>query len=333
MTSKNPGSDPVLSGPGNQIGHDRKFKLTEIKKLLHPLPLVRSRGKATPVYHLGGIWENRLGLQVGRVILKNLFWQLRRPVIDESVSRYVEILERDGVLAIEEFLPKEDFARVAEEYKSAMSEVVPEPYKGIANAKLFRTQIPVTENARRFPTISRLFRQNQFLRSIAAGAIRREIVEDPSVFLDKYVCVNPQGVENDIENILHADLHTPTVKMFFYLNHVNEENGAFVYAKRSHKLNFKRIRHEYDLSIRQARMRKGKPISEQLIESRGSESRNAISAELYKQMDVDETQLCVKPNTLVIANNMGFHRRGEFTCSTPREALLISFRNSERIFF
>ncbi|QQS42027.1 MAG: hypothetical protein IPM63_03515 [Acidobacteriota bacterium] len=307
--------------------------MKEIKELLRPLPLIRSKGKTTPVYHLGGIWENRLGLQVGRVLLKNLFWQLRRRNGDESVAEYVETLHRDGVLAIEDFLSEADFASVVEEYRSAMSKVTPKPYKGLENAKLFRTQIPVSDDISQFPNINRLFRQNRFLRDIAAGAIRRNIVQDPTVFLDKYVCLNPLGVENDIENILHADLHTPTVKMFFYLNQVNEENGAFVYAKRSHTLNFNRLRHEYELSVRQARMRKGLPISEDLIESRGAETRNVISPEHYRLMDVDETQFCVRPNTLLIANNMGFHRRGEFNCSTPREALLISFRNSERIFF
>ncbi|MCO6512768.1 MAG: hypothetical protein J5I65_18440 [Aridibacter famidurans] len=307
--------------------------MKEIRKMLHPLPLIRSKGKTTPVYHLGGVWENRLGLQVGRVVLKNLLWQVRRVNEDESVKHHVETLQRDGVLAIENFLTDENFESVAEEYRSAMSYSAPEPYKGLEDAKLFRTQIPVADDLSSFPNINRLFRQNSFLRSIAAGAIRRNITQDPTVFLDKYVCLNPIGVENDIENILHADLHTPTIKMFFYLNTVNEENGAFVYAKRSHTLNFSRIRHEYELSIRQARMRKGLPISESLVESRGTETRNVISPELYRQMNVEETQICAKPNTLVIANNMGFHRRGEFTSSTPREALLISFRNSEKIFF
>jgi len=59
--------------------------------------------------------------------------------------------------------------------------------------------------------------------------------------------------------------------------------------------------------------------------------KNYVTEEIQGYIRVlAETQICVKPNTLVIANNMGFHRRGEFTCDTPRKALLINFRNSEK---
>lgn len=117
--------------------------------------------------------------------------------------------------------------------------------------------------------------------------------------------------------------------MFFYLNKVDETNGAFVYAKGSHKLTIARLVHEYELSVREAKLAKGLPIPECLWERRVNEVRNVIKPENWSRMKISETQMCVEPNTLVIANNMGFHRRGAFTSSEPRKALLINYRNVE----
>ena len=121
--------------------------------------------------------------------------------------------------------------------------------------------------------------------------------------------------------------------MFFYLNEVNETNGAFVYAKGSHKLTRARLVHEYELSVREAKLFSGQPIPESLQERRSTQIRNIISPENERRMNVVETQFCVKPNTLVVANNMGFHRRGEFTGSEPRQALLVNYRNAEPTFW
>ena len=121
--------------------------------------------------------------------------------------------------------------------------------------------------------------------------------------------------------------------MFFYLNEVNESNGAFVYVKGSHQLTAARLVHEYELSVREAKLFGGQPIPESLLGRRSTQIRNIISPENERRMNVSETQVCVKPNTLVIANNMGFHRRGEFTGSEPRKALLVNYRNAEPTFW
>lgn len=47
----------------------------------------------------------------------------------------------------------------------------------------------------------------------------------------------------------HADVPYPTVKVFLYLNDVNEDNAAYIFAKGSHKLSLKRLLFEYKLSV------------------------------------------------------------------------------------
>lgn len=178
--------------------------------------------------------------------------------------------------------------------------------------------------------IRKHFQEDRLLNQLASAITRRRVSEKPGVFLDIYQNVDENGIDNDVENILHADLHTATVKMFFYLNEVDEGNGAFVYAKGSHRLSLARLFHEYELSIRQAKLKKNLPVPDSLLERRADDVRNIINPHAMKRMKVVETQICGKPNTLIITNNMGFHRRGEFPSSRPRKDILINYRYLEK---
>jgi hypothetical protein len=300
--------------------------------LFRSFPVIRSVGKSTPQYHLGGVWENRLGLQVYRTVGKNLGWRLRRRNVTPKLAALHEILDKDGIVVLPDFLSDEEFGAVSAEYHSAMDHRELQAFHGTANGKLFRLQLPVSDAPATFRQTIKSFRENASLNELASTVIRRPIRLKPNVYLDKYQAVSGNRVDNDIENVLHADLHTPTVKMFFYLNKVDETNGPFVYAKGSHRLNIYRLIHEFDLSVRQAKLKGGSHVPGNLLEERAGEKRNVIRPWVIQKMGVQETKFCVGPNTLVIANNMGFHRRGEFTSETPREALLINYRNEERLF-
>jgi hypothetical protein len=297
------------------------------------LPVLRSSSRTSPQYHVGSVIENRLGFQVYRVLAKSLTRQFRKRHRSPEINEFVTRLERDGLVVVEKFLNDESFAKVVDEFDRANSTSQLRPYKGVAGAKLYRSQVRSAEMSEQLPAITRLFGNNKVLDDIVAAAIRRPIKKRPDVLLDTYQRVNQEGEDNDIENILHADLHVPTIKMFFYLNKVDSCNGAFVYAKGSHRLTFSRIAHEYELSIREAKLSRGVSVPDRMKERRADQVRNIIDNKARQRMKVKETQVCVEANTLVIANNMGFHRRGEFTSDNPRKALLINYRNAEPLFW
>ena len=298
--------------------------------LMKRIPFVRGFTYTTPPYHTGSVIEIRHGLQVLRILSKNTLWKLRKRDVSKELESYLHTLDEDGILILENFLPSAQFDEVLSEFEKANRHIQPMPYKGSANTKLYRAQISASESPENFPSIIKYFQENEMLRRLAAAVIKRKVTTAPDIRLDTYQNLDNQGLDNDVENILHADLHTPTVKMFFYLNDVNETNGAFVYAKGSHKLTLERVKHEYELSVRQAKMKKGLKIPDALLARRGKEVRNIISPKYFDSMRVTESQICVKPNTLVVANNMGFHRRGEFAGNSTRKALVINFRNSEK---
>jgi hypothetical protein len=296
------------------------------------LPIVRSLGLNSPPYHIGSVIENRLGLQIGRAIGKQIARKLRKSFWSPDIQKYLDVLQRDGVLAIENFLPDEEFKNVLAEFERATEGVSLTPYKNVENAKLYRLQLAQSASPEDLSSIRKNFQENDLLNRLAAAVVRREITGKPDVLLDTYQNLNNSGIDNDIENILHADLHVPTVKMFFYLTRTDHRNGAFIYAKGSQKLTAARLIHEYELSVREAKLRQGMRIPEQLLERRAEQVRNIIKPSNYRRLKIEETQFCVEPNTMLIANNMGFHRRGEFHVNEPRKAILINYRKVEKLF-
>jgi hypothetical protein len=307
--------------------------VAELLERAKNFPILRSSSRTTPKYHIGSVMENRLGFQIYRVLGKSLARQFRRRYRSPEINEFVTRLDRDGLLVIERFLDDESFAAVASEFEKANSDSPLRPYKDVAGARLYRSQLRLAELSDQLPVTKALFRDNKFLDDIVSAAIRRPINKRPEVLLDTYQRVISNGEDNDIENILHADLHVPTIKMFFYLEAVNSSNGAFIYAKGSHRLTIPRIIHEYELSIREAKSRRGIAVPERMQERRANQVRNIIDNEARRRMKISETQVCAAANTLVIANNMGFHRRGEFMSDSPRKALLINYRNAEPLFW
>jgi hypothetical protein len=273
--------------------------------------------------------ENRLGLQVFRVLSKKVSRSLRRRHVSGEAELHVRALEKDGFVVLPNFLAPGQFEAIVSEFDEASVAAPLKPYQGAANAKLYRRQILVPDATELFPVIRSTFQKNAMLDQIVSAIIRRAVTSPPNILLDTYQGANESGEDNDIENILHADLHVPTIKMFFYLSRTDESNGAFEYAKQSHRLKIARLMHEYEMSVRQAKLKRGLAIEPELLERRSQLVRNIIRPEDRRRMKIEETQLCVDANTLVIVNNMGFHRRGEFMPGRTRKAVLINYRNAE----
>ena len=309
-----------------------RSKEFSVHSFLTNLPIIRGYLHNSVPYHVGSVLGNRLGLQVVRTTSQYLQFKVRSRSVANDISKYVGEIEEDGIALIENFLEPSQFNKVKAEFESAFEGIELQPYKNGDHARLYRIQIALSELKHGVSTLSKYFQHNDRLNRIASAAVRRKISRPPDVHLDWYQSGDATATDNDIENIMHADLHTATVKMFFYLDDVNESNGAFIYAKGSHRLTLNRLRHEYDLSVRQAKLRKGVRLDDSLVEARGKECRNLINPKYREAMNVKETQICVKGNTLVVANNMGFHRRGEFPSSRPRKSIQINYRYVEEPF-
>ncbi|MCM3874383.1 MAG: phytanoyl-CoA dioxygenase family protein [Pyrinomonadaceae bacterium] len=254
---------------------------------------------------------------------------MRPGLVDSGVRDYIKRLDQDGVLVINDFLSEDEFRRVRGEYRSIKPKMTFNAFRGVDDGKLQVASIALNGTDEN-PAISTYLRDNALILKIAASAMRREVNTVPPISLYAYRKISDAAPDNDLENVLHADLHTPTIKAFYYLNDVDESNGAFVYVKGSHRISLKRIAHEYQISVRTARLNRGDTLPTSWLAVRGPNKRVAVSQEYARTLV--ETSICGKANTLVIANNMGFHRRGNFANGNTREMALINFRRYEKCF-
>ncbi len=278
-------------------------------------------------YHDGSVVANRLGLQLARIATLNTTWALRRRPVDADLLPHVERYERDGFVVIESFLPDDVFAAVRSECLEAYA-------AGLFTAEVAEDNAVVEENFRIkggsevLAATRAAFAENEWFRRLAAAIGRRPAVERVKIdvnFMTKSKDA-PPPTRLVGTNYLHADVHYPSGKAWLYLNDIDEHNGAFVYAKGSQRLRPARWLHEYDASVRTA---KAKREGSMYSEVPGCLVRMPTERQV-RAMGIVESVVSGPANTLVFANVMGFHRRGEFDEGRRREQVQILFADRPR---
>ena len=269
----------------------------------------------------GSPLANRLGLQIARVAWANAAFRLRRRRVDADLRPYVEAYERDGIVVIEDFLPAEDFARIRDECRAAH------------DAGLFRSEcvednsileewVAPRRHGDRMRATATLGRHEWLLRF--ASAITRlpspkRITVEVSYMTKASDVPQPRRLIG--MNYIHADVHYPSAKAWLFLDDIDHENGAFVYAKGSQRLSLAKLAYEYGASIRAAKaMRSGtmyRTVPATVV--------RAPSARQLRSLRIAETAFGGKANTLVVANVGGFHKRGEFAQCRRREQIQMKF--------
>lgn len=279
-------------------------------------------------YHRGPVLVNQLGYQVFRTVYKNVGWHLRRQPVTSTVHDYVAALDRDGCISIPDFLPQDDFARLRAEFDESRRSL-PYAVNIVEDNGVQESTLDLGERRAAFPAVWSGLVENAVLRAIVAGALRRPISVRPRIWLKYWHKVSEVGARGPGHivgaNYVHADMHYPTFKAFFYLNDVDTTNGAFQFALGSHKMTLARVAYEYDASIRVARGRRRGRWENQSY----AVVRKPTEAQAGRLGGLECTPMCGRANTIIIANTQGFHRQGEFAPSALREAAYLCFRSSE----
>jgi hypothetical protein len=311
-----------------------------------PLSAAIRRGfKRAPEYHAGGVLPNLLGYQVARAVSKHALRRLRPRSGDD---RLVEDLDREGIVVLHDFLAPSAFEAVRREYEDSRGRL---PYRRDFDYASFvpaawfdeperlhgspmAVQDSLRVEAEAFPSMVAHLRDNMRIRSMVAGAARRKVRRSPKAQIVAWRLAQPgEELHRDWERpkargeyMLHADTHYPTFKAWFYLNDVGERNGAFAFVRRSHRLDMKRLQYEYDASVRVARSRRDGSLAHH-PSGHVQGPRGAYQDWLERNAE----PICAPANSIVIANTSGFHRRGDFSCSEPRETVHLDWRNLESL--
>jgi len=273
-------------------------------------------------------WNERHRLHARRMHLAERTAEARRLAarLAGARSRGCDALDRDGFAVVPDFLPHETFRAVLAEVETAMDAAriahpIRENHQAGFGAKqpfpggldrwdggtlnrfltLDRNTMPVTSAAVRLPALS---------------ALTRRIVGLPHAAAKTQVYLTVSGDEaanHDIQRDLHRDTFFSAMKFWLFLRPVRAVDGPFVYVPGSHRLTPERLAWEQAEACR--------------IVGRGGRGPNAggsfrIAADEIGRLGLPDPVSCAcEANTLVIANTLGFHARGQAEPGRERLAL------------
>ena len=126
-----------------------------------------------------------------------------------------------------------------------------------------------------------------------------------------------KGYEKEQNQELHTDTFHPSTKGWLYLDDVDYDDGPLVFVPQSNRIDFWRLKFEYKSS---------------LLSKKSSGSWRITKKDFNKKFNNEES-LVVKKNTMIIADTMGFHRRGNVDNNKPRDTIYFSVRKSLFIFY
>ena len=245
---------------------------------------------------------NRMGLHVARIRLAHgLAWQRRKRLARLVSPEDREAFARDGYVAKRNFLPPDVFARLKEQalaFRATAREM-------IQGDTITRRMALDAEARKAMPEVDAL------LKRADLGGLTRYVgsFDQEPLYYIQTILSHVREAAPDPQTNFHADTFHPSVKAWFFLSDVTEDEGPFCYVPGSHILTPERIAWEREMSIRAA----SHPDS---YSARGSF--RADLADLERMKLPKPVAFAVPANTLVVGDTVGFHARGHSARPTRR---------------
>lgn len=274
---------------------------------------------------------NALGLQVVRTLKERALWHARASRVTPKTQAAYDTLCRDGVVVIPNFLPDDVFAGVLEEYEASREDPARRWLSYGENIGVY--EIFVSDYLDRYPKTSRALRDNEFLLELASAISRRRRTYKPHTSFFTVSKPDPSAphVDFDYNQYAHADRHYAFIKAFFYLNDVDEDTAPFSYAKGSHRFSSARLRFEYEYSRSYCRIRSAREYERTKNDLNANQELRDLADRLMKAHNQQCLPIAGRANTLIVANNQGFHKRGEFRSNGYRATVNMDFKYLESV--
>lgn len=249
---------------------------------------------------IGSRFLNRMGLHVARVLLSHGIMAIRMWMLQGPVSKTDrQFYRKNGYLLIPDFLSDDEFRRMSQEVRHYEGET----REGRQGNTLTQRAVMSPEALNTLPATSRMLNSKalRVLAQFTAGHCRA-----PFYYIENVKNHYAEG-EADPQKSFHTDTFHPTMKCWFFVDEVTEANGPFTYIPGSNRLTMARLKAEYRKSV------EGKDQTNRY----GRRGSMRYSDEEIAALGLPEPKaMIVPPNTLVIANTFGIHKRTESGKST-----------------
>lgn len=248
---------------------------------------------------LGSKILNRFGLHVFRYSLAHLLTQFRWLLLSPLVSPELrKEFKQNGFIKIDDFFSPREFIQL----KENLSQLEAEPRQCVQGDTKTQRIVLTPELLHTKLQLNNLLNQSRLNRLFRYTAANNQ---KPLLYFqiikNGFVQSEEASFKKDPQKNLHSDTFHPTMKAWLFLEDVPAEKGPFTYVPSSQRWTLKRLKWEYQQSINYHR--------KDGYSQRGS---LRIDKNDRQQMQLNAPQaLCVKANTLVIANTHGFHGRGQ----------------------
>jgi len=244
------------------------------------------------------------------------------PTISEEAQRYVETVDRDGAVLISEFLSPDVFSEVRSAYEEILGKAIFKPaartgFECYARLHEASVRLNVDGASLLERIVQQHFLNSRLLNEIAAGVLRRRIQGiDRRARLTTLKSVNATCQDVSRANEFHYETPKSCLRLFYYLHDIDEQNGAFIYAKSSQRLSIARSWWVYRQIVLRNCCR---------LLRRDSFECTIVSQEDAELLKLQPSTMTGKENSLVIWDTKGFHKRGSFQDFQIRKMLEISY--------
>jgi hypothetical protein len=247
---------------------------------------------------------NRRGLHVARLKLAHrLAWTRRRRLASAVQSEWREQFDRDGFVAVPNFLPEAKFARIRGQLTAGTFDT-----REQQQGDTITRRIAVDPHLLgKVPALQRLLADKRWKSLIAYVASTRST---PLYYIQTIV-THAADAPADPQLELHADTFHPSMKAWLFLTDVEPDRAPLTYVAGSHRLTAERVAWEQEKSVT---IRESDRLSQ-----RGS---FRIRREELSALGLPQpTVFAVPANTVVVIDTSGFHARGASVSPTVRAEL------------